>query len=278
MTFRTAHLGWIPAIAAISLATTAASAGEEAQPEHFAGLHAAALVHWSYDERFSPLAYRGASFGGALSYEFRGEENHHMAGARFGIGPTTGGFDERMTYVDEEGVARTLTVDRTQIQAALNYAYHRALARSPRGRTRLYLGALADAYVYLVSSLSFNWLAAYSLNASAQLTADPAPRHFVAVRFYVPLLTYLCRPPWSIYDDSVMDVPEWKNAFSGHLTSLNEYVRLTAELRYEYAIDRRWRLSFSYELSYFYTDDPTPFYAVANSFLVGATPGFGGGR
>jgi hypothetical protein len=252
--------------------------GEARLREHFFGIHAAILAHWSYDERFSPLTYQSPNWGASLHYEFRGAKNHHMLSVLFGVGRAVNGFGDRVTFINGEDEKETLAIGRLQVQGALNYAYHRALFTSESAATKFYLGAILDAYVNIMSSLEFNWLAAYSLNASAQLTTDLAPQHFLAFRFYLPFLTYLCRPPWSIYDDPVMDAPEWTNAFRGRITSLNQYIRVTADLRYEYALTDTWRLSLIYALWYFFTDVPTRMYASSSNVLVGVTAGLGGSK
>ena len=260
------------------------TAEEQSQPKndpprkHFVGLHAVSSLFSNYDERVSPVASHSPDWGGALHYEFRGEKNHHLVSLKMGAGKPLSGLKDKVRVVDEEGEHHAYSNEGLQIQGDINYAYHRALVTSRSGDTKFNLGALLDAFFNITSALEIDWIAAYSLNASTQVTSDLAPRHFLAFRFYVPFLTYLCRPPWSIYDDPVMDVPEWQNAFLGHITSVHEYVRLTAELRYEYAITDTWRLSLAYEFSFFYVDDPAPMYAVANNFLVGIVPGFGGGK
>ncbi len=181
-----------------------------------------------------------------------------------------------VTHEEDDGEVQTITVDSFQVQGDLFYAYHRALYVSSSGDLAVALGGSLDFYFNLISSVGITWVGAYSLNVSSMVIWKVAPSHALVFRVYLPFLVYLCRPPWSTITDEVMDSSSARNAFVGHITSVNDFFKIAAEIRYEVSVSEHLLLGFTYELSYYHSPEPLPLDSISNNFAIGVIPNFGG--
>ena len=245
---------------------------------HFLGIHGSAFVHWMRDDVFSPLAYRGADWGGRLHYEYRGDWNHHFVVLQGGFGRPGNAVDPAYVFLDDDNVIDSESVETMQVQGYAQYAYHRILRNFANGRFRFGVGAIIDASMTYLESYQVTWLGAYALNVSTQLSMQLSERHLLVARIYIPFFAFLSRPPWSVYNDRIMDNHPALNAFEGGFTSFHEFFRLSADLRYEVLLNERVRMSFIYELTYVHVTEPEPMDAIRNNFMIGVTPAFRGRR
>jgi hypothetical protein len=242
---------------------------------HLVGILANAQFLYELDRVVSPRAYRGVLGGGELFYEYRGEKNIHWFSLGAGVGGPKPRTDTVVGYRDNDGDVATRKSDPFQVIGQAEYAYHRMLKRTDR--LSLGLGGALDAYISYFSATGFSWLCTYSLDLSALAEWRVAPRHTLVFRLHTPLLTFMSRPKWSIYDDEVMDRSPVATIFAAEPTSVHELARVVAEARYEIAVSRRIRLGVAYEISYTHATVPNTADVVSNTISVGASPPSKGG-
>lgn len=267
----------------ISMACPRFSSAKESRPldadsksgfvaHHLVGAFAKTQFLYELDRAVSPRAYRGFLWGGELFYEYRGEKNRHWFSLGAGVGGPKPGTGTTVGYRDNDGDVAIREADPFQVVGQAEYAYHRMLKRT--NRLAIGLGGALDAYISYFNATGFSWISTYSLDLSALAEWRVAPRHTLVFRLHTPLLTFMSRPKWSIYDDEVIDRSPAATIFAAEPTSVHELARVVAEARYEVAVFRRVRLSLAYEISYTHVTVPDTADVVGNTISVGVVPAF----
>jgi hypothetical protein len=258
-----------------SMWTVQLSAAETtADRPHRLGIMGRALIYYGLDQIASPRAYRGVVGGGSLFYEYCGEKNHHMlilGGSAGHVRPKT---RSQFGIQDADGELTVQTSDPFYVDAQMQYAYHRLL-RHPTKPFNIGIGAALDADVRLLFfSYPVSWQGAYSLNISAMTVLNPKKRHAVILRLYLPFVTQLSRPAWTVLDADIIDRPKVLSLITGELTSVHKYLKITAEARYEFTISPCIKLGFIYEISYTHIAVPETADILLNRFSLGIIPTF----
>jgi hypothetical protein len=272
-----------PSVAARPEATAAASANATdmalSEPsrapgvlgrQHHIGFSASSSFFRERDELASPLAYQGLVFGGSLSYEYRGDRQDHWAYLGLGEGSLKAAI-AREAYPPGTDMGTGALV-----YANLRYGYHHEVHRL--GRLDLSAGAvldLASHYFKPNGPDDFFWLNTYGLNAGVMARYQAAEKHTLVTRVFSPVVVFLSRPAWSIYDNPTQNTSVTRLLVGGQtaLTSLNGYRAVTARFDYEYRFSPRWCGTASYEIAYRSSSIFAPVNSLQNSILVGLSVG-----
>ena len=239
---------------------------------HMIGVGGEVFVYYGLDNILSPRAYRGADFGGALFYEYRGDKNRHDVSVNAGVGHPTPRTDTYTAELDVDGNPEFEKAETFQVQGEIRYAYHRILYQG--NALDIGVGGALDAYINYLDATGFTWLAAYSLNPSVIADWRPKPKHMIRARVFTPLLTFLSRPTWTVFDDAVMDRPAWTNLFVAEVTSVHQFARVAAQLMYEWTAFNHVAFAFVYELSYIHTTEPRQADSLCNNVQLAVIPNF----
>lgn len=251
----------IPFILSVIAGAVFAQSGPAYRPENInrfhkvgvqLGLQREALV----DEVYSPLLYDGIGPGLGLRYELERLYSYHrvtLSGSGHPISPADESIPEFFIYLLRGQGQRITHYSANATNLSLRYDYQRLVSRITRYQLKWYVGGSLDHRLYYFekpSEQDRSWITAYSLKASTKLEYVRSCNHAFSVQLFLPLFSLVHRPPYAGYDQNSMDYT-WYDYFSrAKPINLNSYYHISGLVTYEYYLDCRRALSFSWESAF----------------------------
>ena len=223
---------------------------------HKVGINLGVQSEALLDEVYSPLLYDGIGIGLGLRYELERLYSYHrvtLRGSGHPISPTDESVPESFNYLlrAEERWITHHSAHATDLE--LRYDYQRLVSRFPRYRLNWYVGGSLDHRVYyfkMHSEQDRSWIVAYSLEASTKLEYIRSCNHALSVQLFLPLFSLVHRPPYAGYDDNSMHYTGFDYLSRVKPMNVGGYNYLSGLVTYEYYLDCRRALSFSWESSF----------------------------
>jgi hypothetical protein len=145
--------------------------------------------------------------------------------------------------------------------------YRLILSRNNRFKT--YVGGLFETYLDLLLDNIPTWTNAYSLNIGCFFDYKIDERSNVYLKTYSPFLTYSNRPPWGLFDDEILDMSILEFLIRGRFTSINTYRKLSCQMRYRYAFNRKISGFAGFDFHYLYVSEPLVLKSILGKFRFG---------
>lgn len=146
--------------------------------------------------------------------------------------------------------------------------YYR-LVLSKNNRFKIYVGGLFETYLDLLLDDIPTWTNAYSLNIGCFLNYKIDEKSNVYLKTYSPFLTYSNRPPWGLFDDEILDMSILEFLIRGKFTSINTYRKLSYQIRYCYAFNRKISGFAGFDFHYLYVSEPLVLKSILGKFRFG---------
>jgi hypothetical protein len=209
------------------------------------------------DDLVCPLRWDGPGLGLELTYDRIAPRSRHQVRLAPTLGLLTNRYGHRAA-----GMGLRLT-----------YSLLRRAAR-PDSRGTTYLGALVRwdtrPHVYVDwDEEHLYWFTAYELAPAAQHELRLSARQQLKLRFALPLLALVSRPPaHRQYKADDLLHPGFYISKPGErmqLASWNEYFAVTTGIDYELRLSRSWQLGFGYEFDYRRFMEPRAVRILSNS-------------
>ncbi len=113
------------------------------------------------------------------------------------------------------------------------------------------------------------WLNAYELGPSLGWQRSFNEKHVLAAKLAFPLAAIVSRPPTVRYNDEESDTYWLEHAHDNiRISSLHEYISLTARLDYDYQINSLFSIGCSYLLRFKTYSEPVRITSFSNSILL----------
>ncbi len=207
------------------------------------------------DNAFSPLFYGGKVFGGTYHSITTGCNSIRTSYNSLSYGNIKSDISHRsFGYLHIDG----------------QEDYYR-LVLSKNNKIKMYVGGLFESYLDLLLDDIPTWTNAYSLNVSCFLNYKIDEKKSIYLKTYSPFLTYSNRPPWGLFDDEILDMSILEFLIRGKFTSVNTYRKLSCQLRYCYAFNRKIGGFAGFDFHYLYVSEPLVLKSVLGKFRFGLT-------
>jgi hypothetical protein len=205
------------------------------------------------DNAFSPLFYGGKVFGGTYHSITTGCNSIRTSYNSLSYGNIKSDISHRsFGYLHIDG----------------QEDYYR-LVFSKNNKFKIYVGGLFESYLDLLLDDIPTWTNAYSLNISCFLNYRIDEKKNIYLKTYSPFLTYSNRPPWGLFDDEILDMSILEFLIRGKFTSVNTYRKLSCQLRYCYAFNRKISGFAGFDFHYLYVSEPLVLKSVLGKFRFG---------
>jgi len=206
-----------------------------------------------HDKAFSPLLYGGNVLGGTFCTITTGCKSVRTSYNSASYGNVRSDISHRsFGYLHIDG----------------QEDYYR-LILSKDNKFKMYVGGLFETYLDLLLDDIPTWTNAYSLNIGCFLDYRMDQKSNVYLKTYSPFLTYSNRPPWGLFDDEILDMSILEFLIRGKFTSINTYRKLSCQIRYCYAFNRKIGGFVGFDFHYLYVSEPLVLKSVLGKFRFG---------
>jgi hypothetical protein len=227
------------------------------------------------DEVYSPLLYQGQSVGLTISYELEKLYSYHrlsFSGSAHPISPADESIPESFVYLLRNTGQRLTHYSANAANVNLRYDYQRLITRVTWFRLKWYLGGALDHRLYYFkrhSEQDRSWIVSYTLDASTKLEYVRSCNHAFSVQFFMPLFSLVHRPPYAGYDENTMDYSSLDYLARVKPMNTSRYYHITGLMSYEYYLDCRTALVFSWTSSFSKCTDPRSVSMMSHQIMCG---------
>jgi hypothetical protein len=241
----------------LSFVCCSLSADTTPKATHQIGVAVGAVHNQVRDEILAPLSWDGPGLVLDLWYAFENNSGRHQLELSAPFSFPTNRYDHQSwTWGGYAG-----------------YSYIHKVAQSKKAGTVL-VGALIDwratgqeYYSWDVSHVY--WLNAYELGPTATWRLSFGKKHAIAARLDFPLVALVSRPPLHRYNDEESD-GYWFAHINDNLTltSLHEYISVTAKLDYDWRVHKHVIVGLAYRFHFTTFSEPARFSTLSHNILM----------
>jgi len=219
------------------------------------------------DDHASPMIYSGIGIAPSIQYFYRGGESRQYAEVSYYHGKLTT-FEDNFHVTDNRGRARY-----AYVHSIIDFnLFDRKIVFFAGGSANSFLSHSDYRYSILGSTdgrTIESWQWSTSLDLSLQLEYASAGKEFVSAQFFMPIVSNISRPKYSLSGDYHYLENSWKFKMFGQTKLFTDSFSFDGILIYQRPLVGSFNLELSYEFYYSFYKQPQDIGMYMNNVRAG---------